>query len=119
MSMSRKFPLLLLAGVIAISSVYLLYMPRSPESAKQRAIDEFSYFGTDNRIDLSKFHGPELVFRDEEKSVFEWTAQGYDDVRLHVRVPNKRIGEFTFGVLGENVTIGNIGGNASQFFDTK
>lgn len=114
-----KIFLLLLMIVFIIFGAFFLYMPRSMQDAKQRAIDEFAYYCTDNRVDMSLFIGPKLILDDEQRRIFEWVASGRDgEAHLFVRVPNSKLGEFTFGLLGQDVTLGETGGSSSQFVDT-
>ncbi|AWB65922.1 hypothetical protein C2869_05450 [Saccharobesus litoralis] len=75
----------------------------------KRAEDELLFYCTDLNLDCSAYKLNGLVKDDGDLRVYEWVANDDPNYILHVRVPYRRIGDATFGLIGADVTVGSIG----------
>ena len=107
--MNKKFVVLIAIVLLISAVVYHLLWPLSDKAAASRALDEFSFYCTDLSLDCSVYIGPKLISRSNGVRIYQWIAvKPSSKIKIHVRVPDRRIGDLTFGLLGKDVTLGSI-----------
>lgn len=78
----------------------------SEKSALERANDEVSFICTDMHFDCNKYNKGKLISDSNSIRIFEFTNNQVANNALIVRVPYTRIGDVTFGLIGNDVTVG-------------
>lgn len=101
-------------GLITSVIVACLFMPRSEEAARSRAIDELSYICTDMNFDCRRFIGPTLLKHEDGVRFYIWKDSSSPKEVTIVRIPDARIGDLTFGLIGKDVTVGSVPYDDSQ-----
>ena len=98
----------LLIIIVSIWPVYLAVVPITEEQALKRANDELSFICVDMNIECARFHSPVLSRDANYLRVFQWQDYDAPGEVTEVSVPYSRIGDWTFGLIGRDVTIGSM-----------
>lgn len=102
--MKYKYLALPFIGIL----IFYLFFPISVEQSMARAEDELSYYCTDLNLDCSKYKRIGLIEDKKDLRIYGWDIADGSDTIIYIRVPYRRIGDLTFGLIGKDVTLGGF-----------
>ena len=105
--MNYKYLILIACSIGIYFGYYLLY-PISIDDSIERASDELSYYCTDQSLDCTKFIKVQRIRNTNGLWIHEWQQVDDRSLVLQIRVPEQRIGDLTFGLIGSDVTLGTV-----------
>ena len=101
--MTRKV-FAILGSLVLLMFVAYMHLPMPEGIAEKRARQEISWIWTDQGYSCQNISN-KISYEEHNAWIFGWSIEDNPSPILFVRVPKQRLGDLTFGKLGEDVRV--------------